>query len=305
MMTLCLMVALAQDKPAAKKYPCFSIEAKPVDHEIRVTINGEAYPLTGASVQATPLKTGANVVTVAFTARAGRDRAKSKGSSLKLGVSPSLTPGADEVVFLCDVVSKEGATECVVRFEMKDLVPGTCRTVERHWFDPERKKPSEEYESEWEPLTGTIASSVHREWSDNGRKKHEVRVRAEKIAAAEYYTPDGSLGAEIKDGAGWARQWHDNGRVCQESPYRNGVVEGEEKDYFESGKVQNVTNYAAGKLQGTFRRFDESGTMRVEGAHASGEKDGIWIRHDETGKEVARSVFEKGKRVKGDDPFED
>jgi antitoxin component YwqK of YwqJK toxin-antitoxin module len=86
--------------------------------------------------------------------------------------------------------------------------------------------------------------------------------------------------------------------VCQETPYQNGRAEGEEKDYFESGKVQNATIYADGKLHGRIRRYDESGILRVEGAHAHGEKDGLWVRSDEKGKESARSVFEKGKRVK-------
>jgi len=306
-------VAPAQDGPPPKKdlnFPWLALEAKALDHVILVTINGETYgrleePRSSLSVRPSPLKNGANVIVVAFTSRPGRDLSKAKGSTLKLGVSPSLTPAEGQVLPLCDLASKLGAVECVMRLEMKDRVPGTCKTVERHWFDPERRKQSEEYEAEWEPVTGAIGSSIHREWSPDGRKKHEVRVRAEKIAGAEYFMPDGTLGAEIKEGAGWARQWHDNGRICQETPYRNGMAEGEEKDYFESGRLQAATTYAEGRLHGPVRRYDDSGTLRVRGAHASGEKEGAWVRYDEKGKEVARSAFEKGKRVTGDDPFDE
>jgi hypothetical protein len=44
--------------------------------------------------------------------------------------------------------------------------------------------------------------------------------------------------------------------------------------------------------------------VRIEGAHAQGQRHGTWIRRDESGKEVARSVFDKGRRTSGDDPFE-
>jgi antitoxin component YwqK of YwqJK toxin-antitoxin module len=303
--------APAQD-PSAKKdvrYPAFALEAKYFDHEVTVTINGGIYktfdtPASHASIVPTPLKEGENVIVVSFKARPGKDLAKSRGSMARIGLSPSLTPGDGEVLELCDVVSKEGAAECVLKFEVKRLAPGRCATVERHWFDSDRKKPSEEFEMECDLAAGTVLSSVHREWSENGRKKHEVRTRNGKITSAEYFDPDGKLGAEIKEGNGWSRQWHDNGRVCQESPYGNGVIEGEEKDFDEAGRVQVVTTYAGGKYHGPHRRLDEAGTVRVEGAYAANEKHGTWIRRDEKGKEIARSVFEKGKRVSGDDPFE-
>lgn len=304
-------LACSQDPPAKPevRYGWMVLEPRADDHDVVIIVNGELFrkigkPDVAGSILPSPLKEGANVVVVTFAVRAGRDLSKSKGSSLRLGLSPSATPGDGEVLELCDVVSRVAATECVLKFEMKKSSPGTCSGVERHWFDAGRTKPNEEFEVERDPVRGIVASTVHREWAENGKKKHEIRARSEKITSAEYYGPDGALGGSIKNGAGWARQYHDNGKVCQETPYRNGVVEGEEHDFDEAGRLQASTTYAGGKLHGPFRRYDEAGKLRIEGAYAEGEKDGPWIRRDEKGKETARSVFTRGKRTTGDDDFE-
>jgi hypothetical protein len=214
-----LLLALPGQEAGAKKYPWFSMAVRDDDHEVVVAVDGGSLKRTEATIVPTPLKEGANVVIVTFKVRPGRNPATSKGSSVRLGFSPSEKPGDDEVLELLDVVSRVAATEVVLKIEMKRSAPGPCASVERHWFDADRKKPNEEFEMERDLLQGGVASTVHREWAQSGTKKHEVRVRQGKMASAEYFDPSGKLGAEIKDGAGWARQWHDNGKICQESPY--------------------------------------------------------------------------------------
>lgn len=301
LLSVLLAAASAQE---GLRYGWLAVETRGDDHEIVVTLNDKPFPLPDKPFVASPLKDGANVLVVTFKARPGRDLSKSKGSALRLGLSPSTEPKDGELLELCDLGVRVAAAEAVLKLEMKKSAPGVCATVERHWYDADRKRPNEEFEMERDVAQGTVASTVHREWAADGKMKHEIAARNEKITSATYYDPSGKPGAEIRGGAGWARQFHDNGKICQESPYKNGVLEGEERDFDDQGRLQAVTTYAAGKLQGPHRRYDEAGRLRVEGAHAAGEKDGPWIRRDEQGKEVARSVFEKGKRISGDDSFD-
>lgn len=64
--------------------------------------------------------------------------------------------------------------------------------------------------------------------------------------------------------------------IVQESMYKNGVQDGEDKFFFPSGKVQEVHNYKAGVQDGLSQTFDENGVLRSEVLFVKGAMQGVF-----------------------------
>ena len=172
--------------------------------------------------------------------------------------------------------------EYQVQIDIHNGQPGAIRYTCHDWTDEQRKHLV------WEERVETTPSENQKEfdkawynkWTEDGKKVLEVAEEKDKLLAGKFFKPDGTLGAEVKDGTGAKKEWYDNAHVATVTPYSNGYMHGEHLVYDEEGKV------------------------RVRGTYSQGEKDGTWIRNDADGKKVEESTFKKGNLVKGSDTFE-
>lgn len=78
--------------------------------------------------------------------------------------------------------------------------------------------------------------------------------------------------------------------IVQETMYKNGIQEGEDKFFFPSGKVQDVHNYKAGGQDGLSQSFYESGALRTEVMFVKGQMQGEFKKFYEN-KQLQESVI--------------
>jgi antitoxin component YwqK of YwqJK toxin-antitoxin module len=77
--------------------------------------------------------------------------------------------------------------------------------------------------------------------------------------------------------------------IVQESMYKNGEQDGEDKFFFPSGKVEELHNYKAGIQEGLSQTFYESGVLRSEVLFVKGAMQGLFKKFYEN-KQLKESV---------------
>ncbi|ANI30196.1 hypothetical protein PL78_10220 [Yersinia entomophaga] len=60
---------------------------------------------------------------------------------------------------------------------------------------------------------------------------------------------------------GVLKQWHSNGQLKEEKPYKDGELNGAVKRWYADGKKEMVTNYVAGKQEGASQVWNEEGKL--------------------------------------------
>ncbi len=121
---------------------------------------------------------------------------------------------------------------------------------------------------------------------------------------------------------GLYRQYYDNGKIQEESwfkdnlknglsrwnnksgqrlaeyNYKNGNFDGLQKTYYENDTLQSTSNYTGNQLSGESKEYFRNGKLKVSGNYLNGQKDGVWTEYDELGKVQKVTRFKDGVEVK-------
>lgn len=121
----------------------------------------------------------------------------------------------------------------------------------------------------------------------------------------------------IKDGNGIMRFFDKDGKVSQESEYKNLQRDGK-YTYYKKGKIDEEGNYKSGEKDGLWKSYRESGELysdinyvsdekngsavyykagkiKEKGMYKDGQKEGIWINYDEQGNTLSEYNYIKGQ----------
>lgn len=60
------------------------------------------------------------------------------------------------------------------------------------------------------------------------------------------------------------REYHSNGKLMRETPYKNGEMEGMVKQYYENGNIKTEAIYKDNKQEGVIKMYYTSGNLRAE-----------------------------------------
>ncbi len=86
----------------------------------------------------------------------------------------------------------------------------------------------------------------------------ETHTYKGKVVAAKRYRPDGTLGAEVKDGKGFIQAWYEGGALGSETPIAGGLPNGLAKEYYEDGALLRTITYKDDAASGEALMYDEA-----------------------------------------------
>ncbi len=250
-----------------------------------------------------PFKEGDNQIRIAFVPQPGDGKFPPE-ARLPFLLSPTMWPGNGPVLTLVKPQIDNDFGEMVIDVQFKQTQPVAMRLKESHWADAHHKHLTWSVSADGDGIND-FEHKTTAVWTPEGKPFAEREERRGLTLTAKCYKPDGTLGAEVKNGDGFRREFFEDGSVAIETPYQHGRINGERKEFFGTGKVSRTTQCVAGQAQGQYRQYDRDGKLQVSGSYKADQMDGTWIRYDPQGKEVARSVFETGKLIKGNDQFAD
>ncbi|MEM7657675.1 MAG: hypothetical protein AAF399_16205 [Bacteroidota bacterium] len=81
--------------------------------------------------------------------------------------------------------------------------------------------------------------------------------------------------AGIHEGLGYS--FHENGGISRETPFVEGQVQGEEKEFDEMGQLVGLMPYQDGQKHGTYRGFYADGSPKMEQAWTNGKRQGPMV----------------------------
>ena len=117
------------------------------------------------------------------------------------------------------------------------------------------------------------------------------------------YHENGNLLEEVpwKNGAreGIEKVYYENGNLFIEASYKNGVREGISKVYYENGKLALESPYKNNKIEGISKEYYENGNLWIETLYKNDKKDGISKAYYENGKLKSEAIFKEGEAISG------
>ena len=87
------------------------------------------------------------------------------------------------------------------------------------------------------------------------------------------------------------------GKLSYIQNWKNGVRDGDQKDWYENGKLEDIRTYSDGKLIGTSYHYYENGSLKSTREYLDGKEDSIITKYDEKGNLVEKIEYRKGQRV--------
>jgi antitoxin component YwqK of YwqJK toxin-antitoxin module len=117
---------------------------------------------------------------------------------------------------------------------------------------------------------------------------------------------------------GLSRTYYDNGKIQEESTYKediktgttkwfnksgkrvaeynyvNGLFQGLQTTFYDSDTIQSTTEYSNNIQNGQYREYYRNGIMKLQGEYVNGTKEGPWIDYDELGKAVKTTRYKNG-----------
>ncbi len=133
---------------------------------------------------------------------------------------------------------------------------------------------------------GTVIAT--REFSNNGQAAYTIfyNQKGKKVS-------EGKLVNKLREGE-W-KYYHLNSDVVMTREfYKNDKLEGTRSVYFPNGKIAEETVYKNGVKHGPYKKYTATGVVLEEVTYANGEIDGIAIYRDSDG-----SLASKGPYVNG------
>ena len=90
-------------------------------------------------------------------------------------------------------------------------------------------------------------------------------------------------------------KWNNkNGQRIAEYKYKFGNFDGLQKTFFENDSLQSSNNYIDNILSGESKEYYRNGKVKISGNYVNGEKDGIWTEYNELGKAEKITRFKDG-----------
>jgi len=96
-----------------------------------------------------------------------------------------------------------------------------------------------------------------------------------------------------KDGV-WAVYYAQSNTVASEISWKNGVKDGDWKEYFENGQLKLTATFVNGKLDGDYLSYFLNKKLARKGKYVAGKQDGTWISYDDKGGYKSIYVFDMG-----------
>ena len=264
------------------------------------TLNEKSFDsLGGFKSLPNPLVEGANAISVEFACP--KEAEPSRPSRMSLSVAPSAVPADGGGEEFYEFETKARLARFDFDLEIRNGRPKALKVRLHEWADGEAKELDFEHVDETaDCLDGSPYAGASRAW-ENGRLLHEGRSIGEKIISGKSWRPDGTAGAEVTNGNGFKREWSEDGVLLLEQPYRDGLVHGEEKQFFASGKPEIVTTYSKDVAEGKYVEYYESGTVKLRGQYENGDRHGEWTWYGPDGKKIRAVTHREGQPV-GKDP---
>ena len=88
--------------------------------------------------------------------------------------------------------------------------------------------------------------------------------------------------------------YYPNGKITEETDYKNGIKEGEDNYYSPDGVLLKNLFYKDDELQGEALYYDAFGNVIIEGFYKNGKKHGLW-KYYKDGKVILEETFPKPK----------
>jgi len=111
-------------------------------------------------------------------------------------------------------------------------------------------------------------------WSCNKNKTMKTYYDAQQKKLLEEYETAKSDTGMMRHG--FYKKYSENGKLLEQSNYKNGVLNGRRLIYFSNGKVEIEENYVLGKLHGEYLKFFENGDIEQSGLYADNMMSGVW-----------------------------
>ena len=98
---------------------------------------------------------------------------------------------------------------------------------------------------------------------------------------------------------GILKEYHENGNLAFEAPWKNGMPEGIEKVYYENGNLEFEALWKNNKIEGISKWYYENGNLKFEIPWKNNKIEGIVKRYDINGNLRCEIVFKEGKAISG------
>ena len=79
------------------------------------------------------------------------------------------------------------------------------------------------------------------------------------------------------------RSYHSNGNLWEETPYKNGKLNGMSKWYYENGNLDAEISYKNDKLHGIGKWYYENGNIKLEITYKDSKQEGVMKMYDTSG----------------------
>jgi antitoxin component YwqK of YwqJK toxin-antitoxin module len=132
-----------------------------------------------------------------------------------------------------------------------------------------------------------VASSINYKHGKLDGKKQVFYENSNGKLQEESFYKDG-----VKDGT--SKWYSNNGDPIAEYVYVNGNLTGVQKMYFPGKKLQSEQNYVNNLESGPYKEYFESGKLKIESNFANGKQEGKYTEYDENGSKVREGNFASG-----------
>ncbi|MGV6861322.1 MAG: toxin-antitoxin system YwqK family antitoxin [Putridiphycobacter sp.] len=88
-------------------------------------------------------------------------------------------------------------------------------------------------------------------------------------------------------------------RVSRFEYYKNGVLDGQFKEYYPNTKLKAEGVYKDGFLSGIVKYYHPNGKIQKVERYAHNVKHGWWVFYDEKGQSVGKKLYYEGRALKG------
>ena len=95
------------------------------------------------------------------------------------------------------------------------------------------------------------------------------------------------------------REYHSNGKIYWETPFKNGGREGIERWYYANGNLEGEIPYKNGKREGTAKGYDKMGNLQIEMSFLNDMPQGDMKIYTEDKKILALLKVENGEFISG------
>ena len=246
----CFLFACSTFAGKLEKANWFFVNYTAYKHKIHITINGEKLVVldkgSGISSKPSPLKEGKNVVLVRFEQKPEKIGKPGLASKARIFLSPNMMVGNKPLPGV-EITEVENYCECDIEIVIKNKIPQSFKYIRKDWISNKKKICLYEEQIERKAFSEVCEKEIYRSWTPKGAPFSKECYIKGKLYNAQYYKPDGKIGAVVKDGKGIIREWYGDGTIATEVPVVNGLRNGVMKEYSGKGKVISKVIFKDGK----------------------------------------------------------